>query len=214
MDSSPHLAARRAFLRQFFHDLATPLSAVSLHLEGADRRVARGADPSEPLSVARAELSRAFELFERGRELLLQPGGETAIFELDAWVEQTARAAGFDGVPIAGETGGRVRADRAGLSAALTALLTNAAEASSPDRVEIQREREGGRLRVIVRNPGSISEDPEKLFAPRAARAGRNWGMGLAMARLHAADTGGFLRLSEREGLIVAVLELPEEAVE
>src|SRR5947209_18329064 len=66
--------AQRDFLHRFFHDLATPLSAVSLHLEGADRRVKRGADPTESLAVARAELSRAFDLFEQGRECLLHSG--------------------------------------------------------------------------------------------------------------------------------------------
>ena len=64
-------AAHRDFLQRFLHDLATPLSAVSLHLEAADRRVKRGADPSESLAVARTEIARAFDLFDRGRELLL-----------------------------------------------------------------------------------------------------------------------------------------------
>src|SRR6266542_1801772 len=35
------ISAHRDVLRRFLHDLATPLSAVSLHLEAADRRVQR-----------------------------------------------------------------------------------------------------------------------------------------------------------------------------
>jgi hypothetical protein len=58
-------------LRKFFHDLATPLSAVSLHMERASRLSARGGDPTEALATARRELERAFELFERGRDSLL-----------------------------------------------------------------------------------------------------------------------------------------------
>ena len=58
-------------LRRFFHDLATPLSGVSLHLERASRLSARGEDPADALSTARRELDRAFDLFERGREALL-----------------------------------------------------------------------------------------------------------------------------------------------
>ena len=58
-------------LRKFFHDLATPLSAVSLHMERASRLLTRGADPTEALATARRELERTFELFERGREALL-----------------------------------------------------------------------------------------------------------------------------------------------
>jgi signal transduction histidine kinase len=58
-------------LRQFFHDLATPLSGLGLHLERAVRLAARGEDPTEALGVAKRELERAFQLFEKGREQLL-----------------------------------------------------------------------------------------------------------------------------------------------
>jgi hypothetical protein len=61
-------------LRRFFHDVATPLSAVSLHLERAARLAGRGDDPSEPLATARRELDKAFALFEQGRESLLRTG--------------------------------------------------------------------------------------------------------------------------------------------
>lgn len=64
-------------LRRFFHDLATPLSGVGLHLERASRLSSRGEDPSEALAVARRELERAFELFERGREAFLSRSGES-----------------------------------------------------------------------------------------------------------------------------------------
>jgi len=47
-------------LRRFFHDLATPLSGLGLHLERAARLAARGEDPSEALGVAKRELERAF----------------------------------------------------------------------------------------------------------------------------------------------------------
>jgi hypothetical protein len=63
-----------ADLRRFFHDVATPLSAVALHLERASRLAKKGADPAEPLEVARRELDKAFSLFERGRETLLGNG--------------------------------------------------------------------------------------------------------------------------------------------
>jgi len=58
-------------LRKFFHDLATPLSAVSLHLERASRLIARGEDADDALSTAREQLDRAFALLEQGREDLL-----------------------------------------------------------------------------------------------------------------------------------------------
>ena len=64
-------------LRKFFHDVATPLSAVSLHIERASRLAARGDDPTEALATARRELERAFELFERGRDALLATAEET-----------------------------------------------------------------------------------------------------------------------------------------
>jgi hypothetical protein len=60
-------------LRKFFHDVATPLSGVSLHLERAVRMHARGEDPTDALATARRELDRAFDLFERGRAEILKP---------------------------------------------------------------------------------------------------------------------------------------------
>ena len=59
-------------LRRFLHDLAAPLSAVSLHLEAAVRRVQKGNDPSESLATAQRELEKAFELFESGRMKLIK----------------------------------------------------------------------------------------------------------------------------------------------
>ena len=65
-------------LRRFFHDLATPLSGLSLHLERAHRLSQKGEDASEALDVARRELEKAFALFEQGRaELLARSGQET-----------------------------------------------------------------------------------------------------------------------------------------
>jgi signal transduction histidine kinase len=58
-------------LRRFFHDLATPLSGASLHLERATRLIERGQDASEALTMVRQQLERAFELFERGRAELI-----------------------------------------------------------------------------------------------------------------------------------------------
>lgn len=204
---------RRAFLRQFLHDLATPLSAVSLHLEGADRRARKGADPSESLAVARAELSKAFELFELGRELLVAPPREARLFPFDDWVAEAVSGLGGDGVTVSGVTGGRVRGNRAALSEALSALLANALAVAKPEEITVRRERERDRLKVIVENPGRLpGEDPEMLFAPRAAAPGKNWGMGLPRARLSVADAGGSLSLNQQEKRISAILELPEEA--
>jgi signal transduction histidine kinase len=66
-------AAPAEQLQRFFHDLATPLSGASLHLERASRLTARGEDPSEALATARRELDRAFDLFEEGRAAILKP---------------------------------------------------------------------------------------------------------------------------------------------
>jgi signal transduction histidine kinase len=205
----PETTARRTFLRAFFHDLATPLSAVSLHLEGANRRILRGDDPSESLGIARTELARAFDLFEQGRELLLARPSNRETFPFDDWVEAATRDLSNDGVRVEGRTDGKIAGDRSKLSEALSALLVNALESSSP--VSIARERRDGRLSVRIENSGVLpSDDPEKLFSPRTAGAGKNWGMGLARARLYAADAGGAVRLTQDGDRVVAVLELPE----
>ena len=204
------VSARRQFLRAFFHDLATPLSAVSLHLEGASRRHARGQDPTESLDIAKTELAKAFDLFEKGRELLLSRPEHVETFSFDDWVDEALRSFAGDGVAIAGRTDGRVSGDRARLSDALTALVVNALE-SSPGSVAVARERSADGLRVRVENPGRLSgDDPEKLFAPRIAGSGKNWGMGLAVARLYAADAGGVVQLGQNGERVLATLQLPE----
>ena len=206
----PDVTARRQFLRTFLHDLATPLSAVSLHLEGANRRLQRGDDPAESLGIARSELVRAFELFEQGRELLLAQPATSEPFLFDEWVEHAVKGLAADGVSIEGMTEGRVAGDRSKLDEALSALIVNALESEAP--LSIFRERRSGRLQVRIENRGLLpTDDPEKLFAPRSSRAGKNWGMGLARARLFAADAGGFVRLTQDGDRVVAILELPEE---
>jgi hypothetical protein len=70
-DSPPETEQQRQDLRRFFHDLATPLSGLGLHLERAVRLAARGEDPTDALGVAKRELERAFQMFEKGREELL-----------------------------------------------------------------------------------------------------------------------------------------------
>jgi len=71
MTDGPRQEPQGQELRQFFHDLATPLSGLGLHLERAVRLAARGEDPSDALGVAKRELERAFQLFEKGRDELL-----------------------------------------------------------------------------------------------------------------------------------------------
>jgi len=203
--------ARREFLKRFFHDLATPLSAVSLHLEGADRRARRGVDPSEALAVARAELGKAFDLFDRGREFLLEAPEHPQRVELDPAVR--AVAAEFPGVRLDGGTGAAIRGNPGTLKAVLSALIVNAVEASKPEAVSVRLAREGSKIRVEVQNPGELpTENPETLFSPKSARTGRNWGMGLPLARVGASDLGGDIRLEQGGGIVRAILEIPEES--
>lgn len=205
-------AARRDFLARFFHDLATPLSAVSLHLEGADRKARRGADPAESLAIARSELSRAFDLFELGRELLLRAPAAEETFSFDDFVAEAISEKAGRPIVLEGKTDGRVKGDRRALSEAFSALLVNALESSQGSAVSVSRERAEGRLRARVANAGRLpGDDPETLFSPRVAGAGKSWGMGLARARVHAAEAGGAVRLEQADERVVAVLELPEE---
>jgi len=205
------VSAHRDFLRRFLHDVATPLSAVSLHLEAADRRVRRGADPSDSLAVARAEILRAFDLFDRGRELLLfEPLAQESV-SFDDLVSAAVSRCGAGGVTLEGSTGGFVRGDRGALAEAVEALLYNALEASAGNPVTVALGRNGEGLRLRVGNRGRLPGDPEGLFSPRAAAPGKDWGMGLARARVFCAASGGAVRLEQSGDRVVATLELPEE---
>lgn len=210
-ETRPAASARRDFLRRFLHDLATPLSAVSLHLEAADRRVRRGADPSESLAIAKAEIGRAFDLFDRGRELLLfEPSPEESV-PFDELVAAALVACGGSGAKLEGSTGGCVKGDRRALVEALQALFSNALEASPAPAVSVRLDRTGGRLVLRVQNPGRLpGTDPEALFSPRAAADGKAWGMGLSRARLLSAGAGGTVCLEQAGDRVVATMEFPE----
>jgi signal transduction histidine kinase len=210
-ETLPALSAHRDFLRRFLHDVATPLSAVSLHLEAADRRVRRGADPSDSLAVARAEISRAFDLFDRGRELLLFDPAAQEPVAFDELVSAAVSRLGAAGVTLEGSTGGFVRGDRGTLAEAVEALLCNALEASAGSAVTVELGRNAGGLRLRVWNRGLLPDDPDGLFSPRAAAPGKAWGMGLARARVFSAAAGGAVRLEQSGDRVVATLELPEE---
>jgi signal transduction histidine kinase len=203
-------SAHRDFLRRFLHDVATPLSAVSLHLEAADRRVRRGADPSDSLAVARAEISRAFDLFDRGRELLLfEPAPQESVSFDELVSAAVSRCAG--GVTLEGSTGGFVRGDRGALAQAVEALLCNALEASAGNPITVGLGRNGEDLQLRVGNRGTLPDDPDGLFSPRAAAPGKTWGMGLARARVFSAAAGGAVGLEQSGDRVVATLKLPEE---
>ena len=203
--------AHRDFLRRFLHDLATPLSAVSLHLEAADRRLRRGADPSESLAIARAEIARAFDLFDRGRELLLLETAAGEPVSFDDLVSSVLAGAGAGEAKVAGKTGGFVLGDRRALADMLQAVLTNALEASPASALSVALDRASGGLEVRVENPGRLpAGDPEALFSPRVAAPGKTWGMGLARARLLCAASGGTIRVEQDGDRVATTVRIPE----
>lgn len=172
----------------------------------------RGADPSESLSIARAEISRAFDLFDRGRELLLFEAAAEKSVALDELVSAAVSRVAGDRVAVQGSTGAFVTADPRALEEAVEALLYNALEASPGSPVTASLGRNGGgRLELRIENDGRLSGEPEALFSPQAAAPGKNWGMGLARARLYSAAAGGVVRLAQNGDRVVATLDLPEE---
>jgi hypothetical protein len=104
-----------------------------------------------------------------------------------------------------------VRGDRAALAEAVEALLYNALEASAGNPVTVALGRYDEGLRLRVGNLGRLPGDPEGLFSPRAAAPGKDWGMGLARARVFCSASGGAVRLEQSGDRVVATLELPEE---
>ena len=203
-------SAHRDFLRRFLHDLATPLSAVSLHLEAADRRIKRGADPTDSLAIARAEISRAFDLFDRGRELLLLEASAHESVAFDDLVFSTVAGSGAGEARMEGKTGGFVRADRQALADALSAILNNALEASPANAVSVAVDRAADGLVVRVENPGRLPGDPETLFSPRIAAPGKTWGMGLARARLLCAASGATIHVEQSGDRVATIVRVPE----
>ncbi|MBA3421026.1 MAG: hypothetical protein H0U12_03900 [Thermoleophilaceae bacterium] len=209
------LAHRLDLVAEADHELRGPVSALSLAVEslGGRPELSRRAQALEThldrLRLGLADLAAA------------RSGRRAAPRDADVGLEGFARAAADAWQPAARRSGGEIqvdwragevtaRADRARLSQALGNVLANAVEHGG-GRVQLRAERVGARVRIAVRDEGTMSRrgaDEQSAGEPAAMRArDRGRGLGIAAAALRHArgsletpDLGYVLRTGGRDG--------------
>jgi two-component system sensor histidine kinase SenX3 len=208
---------RRDFVANISHELRTPVGALGLLAETIQ-------DEPDDETVRRlagrmvAEADRVAHTIEDLLELSrIEFGDETHIDEIDIVAvvgeasSRMAAAAEQGGVTISttGLDHFVVRGDRRQLVSALYNLLDNAVKFSAPGaKVEIRLETTGDRVRVSVNDQGVgiPARDLDRIFerfyrVDRARSRGTGGtGLGLAIVRHVAANHGGDVTVSSREG--------------
>lgn len=213
-------AVRRqgAFVAAASHDLRTPLSALQMELELADRPDAGPDELRAALHAARDDATRLGELAgdllqlatvsSEGRQLVLSS------VDLADLVETVHRRV----APVAENAGVRihsgvehriVRLDRVRIEQALANLLVNAVTYSSAGgQVDIGSgadpiEPRDITIEVLDRGPGVPADEREAIFEPfrRGAGArGHGAGLGLATVRAAVEAHGGKVTAEDRPG--------------
>ncbi len=220
------LAAAGELAAAMAHDVGTPLTAVSGHLQLLEEEVA---DPpvKERLRMIQGHLDRTLSAARRYLDAA-RPEPSRASLDLNAVLEDllvlsspetqhkgiavTRRLA--DGLPC-------VAADAGQMQELFLNLITNALEAIGPGggTVSVTTEAAGGdggapavRLTVADTGPGMPPEVASHAFEPffttRASQGGT--GLGLAICRRIAREHGGTIRLESEPGRGTrAIVELP-----
>jgi len=217
-----------AFLRDAWHDLKTPLSAIKASVEVLEDGALDDPEAARRfvghVGRAAAELDRMLAdlvLLARLEAASLAPDGTSSVDALvEGALERVAPLASARGVvldaPADGPSrgSGRVRGDAAALARALGNLLENAVDASPGGHVQVSVEGDGrdGVAVDIVNEPASVPEAMRPLLFRRAATAGKRGGsgLGLAIARAAVEAHGGRLRFVELgPPRVVVRVELP-----
>ncbi|MFT3707265.1 MAG: HAMP domain-containing sensor histidine kinase [Archangium sp.] len=203
------------------HELATPLSVISLHVEGMRRAVGESQRPAlEAIELQIRDMRQVMQGF-----LSLARGDEPETGRLDA--ASLARSAAqavahrFDAAAVSldlelSERSPPVRADETLARQALANLLINALQASAAGRhVRLSLKQEGQHVAFRVEDEGagvdpSISDQVLRPFVTTRRDKGGS-GLGLAISQELARHHGGTVELkprSDRQGT-AATLRLP-----
>ena len=211
-------------VNQIAHDVRNHAFTIGLQTEMGLRRATQSPDLKNHLEA----VLRQIEALKVYLEKLLLFGRPASLATLGidpvAFVrEQVQRFQfGWDAsappVAISVETNGEagtVHWDGRAVSAAITALLDNAARCDAADpsimvRVDCDRERVD--VAVVDEGPGIPPEMVARLFVPMSVRRPGGAGLGLSIARKMAEAHGGVLTLDTGPGGTTATLRLPREA--
>ena len=211
--------SQRSFVALAAHDLRAPLSAIkawasalsprrrsgagdgALHEDGLSA-IARQVDAMNEL------LSDLLEAAREGPGALRAPREEVPLAELIERALAASSAAGrvaLDGCPA-----DRAWVDAGGVALALARLVDVAAKRADDGPIAVRASRRGVELHVHVEDAGPpISPMVEAELFSRAGPRARRAGLGLHVARLLAAASGGRVFREEERGVARFVLTLP-----
>lgn len=222
-DGADRLASQlENLVNQIAHDVRNHAFTIGLQVEMGLRRAGQSPDLRNHLEAVLRQIESLKAYLEKlllfGRPVYLAPLGVDPV----AFVREQVQRFQFGWDPAAppvtvsveasGEPG-TVHWDGRGISAALTALLDNAARAGQatvtvrvacgPERVDIA---------VIDEGEGISPDLLTRLFVPMGVRRPGGAGLGLSIARKMAEAHGGVLTLETGPGGTTARLCLPREA--
>ncbi|HPW54948.1 MAG TPA: ATP-binding protein [Thermoanaerobaculaceae bacterium] len=218
-----HLAAQLELLvNQIAHDVRNHAFTIGLQVEMALRRASQSPDLRNHLEAVLRQFESLKTYLEKlllfGRPAVLAPLGVDPVAFIREQVQRFQFGWDQASPPVAisveasGEPG-TVHWDGRAVSAALGALLDNAARAG-PSGVVVRVACRPERVDVAVIDEGrGIAPDVmAQLFVPMSIRRPGGAGLGLSIARKMAEAHGGALTLETGPGGTTACLRLPREA--
>ena len=196
-----HLASLGEMSAVVAHELRNPLASLKGHAQllqeqATEPRLAKKAQRIVDEAVRLQELSSGLLEFVRSGKVERE---EVAV----AQVLRDAVAGSIAEVDIDdGDAPQTWSLDATRIRQVIVNLLDNAHQAAPENRVQLRARRDGGALRISVRDrgPGVPADMREKIFAPFFTGRTHGTGLGLAVARRIVELHGGTIDCGEAEG--------------